>query len=76
MPENSLISDDIWKKLKETVLCRLQDKNLAVRAQAVLTARMLQDPKNANCEIIKGRFLYYLAVPVFVPECNWSITAV
>ncbi|KAK6638424.1 hypothetical protein RUM44_008853 [Polyplax serrata] len=59
MPENSLISDDIWKKLKETVLCRLQDKNLAVRAQAVLTARMLQDPKNANCEIIKALLFHF-----------------
>lgn len=58
MPENSVISDDIWKKLKETVLCRLQDKNLNVRAQAVLAARMLQDPKNANCEIIKGNVFF------------------
>lgn len=54
MPENSLISDEIWMKLKETVLSRLQDKNSGVRAQAVLSARMLQDPKNPDCEVIKG----------------------
>lgn len=54
MPENSIISDDMWSKLSETVLSRIQDKSPAVRVEAVLTARKLQNPKNADCEIMQG----------------------
>lgn len=62
MPENSTISDSMWTKLTETVISRIQDKSPVVRVQAVLTARKLQNPKDADCEIMKA-LVFHLTDP-------------
>ncbi|XP_064305277.1 condensin complex subunit 3 isoform X1 [Phalacrocorax carbo] len=52
MPENAQIDDDLFDKINEAMLIRLQDKFSNVRIQAVLALSRLQDPKDENCPVV------------------------
>ncbi|NXC71227.1 CND3 protein, partial [Anhinga anhinga] len=52
MPENAQIDDDLFDKINEAMLSRLQDKFSNVRIQAVLALSRLQDPKDENCPVV------------------------
>ncbi|NXO67481.1 CND3 protein, partial [Phainopepla nitens] len=52
MPENAEIDDDLFDKINEAMLIRLNDKFPSVRIQAVLALSRLQDPKDENCPVI------------------------
>ncbi|NXL06508.1 CND3 protein, partial [Mesembrinibis cayennensis] len=52
MPENAQIDDDLFDKINDAMLIRLQDKFSNVRIQAVLALSRLQDPKDENCPVV------------------------
>uniref|UniRef100_H0ZH80 Non-SMC condensin I complex subunit G n=1 Tax=Taeniopygia guttata TaxID=59729 RepID=H0ZH80_TAEGU len=52
MPENAEIDDDLFDKINEAMLIRLEDKFPNVRIQAVLALSRLQDPKDENCPVV------------------------
>ncbi|XP_023781218.1 condensin complex subunit 3 isoform X2 [Cyanistes caeruleus] len=52
MPENAEIDDDLFDKINQAMLVRLQDKFPSVRIQAVLALSRLQDPKDENCPVV------------------------
>ncbi|KFP45685.1 Condensin complex subunit 3, partial [Chlamydotis macqueenii] len=52
MPENAQIDDDLFDKINEAMLIRLEDKFSNVRIQAVLALSRLQDPKDENCPVV------------------------
>ncbi|KAM9237761.1 condensin complex subunit 3 [Dugong dugon] len=54
MPENALIDDDLFDKIKEAMLIRLKDKIPNVRIQAVLALSRLQDPKDDDCPVVNA----------------------
>ncbi|NXX38854.1 CND3 protein, partial [Tricholaema leucomelas] len=52
MPENAQIDDDLFDKINEVMMIRLNDKFPNVRIQAVLALSRLQDPKDENCPVV------------------------
>ncbi|NXF88118.1 CND3 protein, partial [Eubucco bourcierii] len=52
MPENAQIDDDLFDKINEAMMIRLNDKFPNVRIQAVLALSRLQDPKDGNCPVV------------------------
>lgn len=55
MGEEAVIDDDLYNNIYDTMLHRLQDKVPIVRVQAVLALARLQDPRNKECPVIKGK---------------------
>ncbi|NWI92815.1 CND3 protein, partial [Pitta sordida] len=52
MPENAEIDDDLFDKINEAMLVRIEDKFSDVRIQAVLALSRLQDPNDENCPVV------------------------
>ncbi|NWH56644.1 CND3 protein, partial [Geococcyx californianus] len=52
MPENAQIDDDLFDKINEVMLVRVNDKFSNVRIQAILALSRLQDPQDENCPVV------------------------
>ncbi|NWS70114.1 CND3 protein, partial [Crotophaga sulcirostris] len=52
MPENAQIDDDLFDKINEVMLIRVNDKFSNVRIQAILALSRLQDPQDQNCPVV------------------------
>ncbi|NXS10886.1 CND3 protein, partial [Neodrepanis coruscans] len=52
MPENAQIDDDLFDRINEAMLIRVNDKFSNVKIQAVLALSRLQDPKDQNCPVV------------------------
>ncbi|KFO70647.1 Condensin complex subunit 3 [Cuculus canorus] len=52
MPENAQIDDDLFDKINEAMLIRVNDKFSNVRIQAILALLRLQDPQDENCPVV------------------------
>lgn len=53
--ESACISADLFDKIYDAMLERIQDRIAAVRVQAVVALQRLQDPTNKECPVIKVR---------------------
>lgn len=51
--ESACISADLFEKIYDAMLERIQDRIAAVRVQAVVALQRLQDPTNKECPVIK-----------------------
>ena len=60
MGEDASIDDELYQKIYDNMLERLKDKNDDIRGQAVTALQRLQDPRDADCPIIKA-FLFHLS---------------
>ena len=56
MGEQASIDDELYSIIYDTMLQRLLDKIPCVRLQAILALARLQDPRNKECPVIKGKF--------------------
>ncbi|NXT63003.1 CND3 protein, partial [Chaetops frenatus] len=54
MPENAEIDDDLFDKINEAMMIRLEDKFPNVRVQAILALSRLQDPEDENCPVVNS----------------------
>lgn len=52
--ESACISADLFDKIYDAMLERIQDRIAAVRVQAVVALQRLQDPTNKECPVIKA----------------------
>ena len=63
--EDAQIDDDLYDRIYECMLQRLRDKFPSVRVQAVFALSRLQDPRDNDCPIIKGK-VHVQLVSLFV----------
>jgi condensin complex subunit 3 len=53
LSESACISADLFEKIYDAMLERIQDRIASVRVQAVVALQRLQDPTNKECPVIK-----------------------
>lgn len=58
MAENAQIDDDLFDRIHQAMLVRVNDKFPNVRIQAALAMTRLQQPQEPDCPTISGLFLY------------------
>lgn len=74
--DDAQIDDDLYDKIYQCMLERLRDKEPVVRFHAVMALARLQDPKDENCPVIKGKILIISDLLIFsfhVYCCNSAI---
>lgn len=58
MAENAQIDDDLFDRIHQAMLVRVNDKFPNVRIQAALAMTRLQQPQEPDCPTISGLSLY------------------
>lgn len=58
MAENAQIDDDLFDRIHQAMLVRVNDKFPNVRIQAALAMTRLQQPQEPDCPTISGLLLY------------------
>lgn len=62
--ESASINSDLFDRIYEAMLERVQDRIASVRVQAVIALQRLQDPTNKDCPVIKVKNLILLAIGI------------
>ncbi|NXX88673.1 CND3 protein, partial [Centropus bengalensis] len=70
MPENAQIDDDLFDKINETMLIRVNDKFSNVRIQAILALSRLQDPQDENCPVVEVYFSVLILFKVLAEKVH------
>lgn len=73
--ESACISAELFEKIYDAMLERIQDRIASVRVQAVIALQRLQDPTNKECPVIKVTCVINVFTSLFKKKCFTLVQA-